>query len=111
MPPTFFPTKGHLLLCQGSNCKARGADLLYRALNAALEKDKLAYYTSGGSLRLTESGCLGACQFGPVMACYRQRDGHLEEAWYSATDFPLARVIAQAVHEEAELPGERRYGP
>ena len=111
MPPTFFATKGHLLLCQGSSCTARGADLLHRALNAALERDRLAYYKTGGSLRLTESGCLGACQFGPVLACYRQHDGQLEEAWYAATDFPLARQVAQAVHDEADLPDDRRYGP
>ncbi|AZI41668.1 (2Fe-2S) ferredoxin domain-containing protein [Deinococcus psychrotolerans] len=109
--PRYFPTTGHLLICQNSNCKARGSDLLYRAVWNALEQDKLAYYKAGGSLRLTESGCLGGCKSGPVMTCYRTRDGQMEEAWYAAVDFPLARQVAQAIHDEAELPGERRYGP
>ncbi|WP_420596275.1 (2Fe-2S) ferredoxin domain-containing protein [Deinococcus sp.] len=111
MPPTFFPTKGHLLICQGSSCQARGAELLHKAVSNALEADKLVYYKTGGSLRLTTSGCLGACNFGPAMACYRARGGELEQAWYAATDFPLARQVAQAVHDEADLPEERRYGP
>jgi len=109
--PKHFPTRGHLLVCQNSNCKARGSALLYRALWNALEQDKLAYYKSGGSLRLTESGCLGACNFGPVMACYRTRDGQMEEGWYAAVDVPLARQVAQAMHDGADLPTERRYGP
>ncbi len=109
--PTFFPTRGHLLICQNANCQARGSDLLYRAAQNMLERDKLAYYKTGGSLRLTQSGCLGACQFGPVMACYRSRGGQLEEAWYAAADLPLVRAVAQAMHEEDEWPQERRYGP
>jgi len=109
--PKHFPTRGHLLVCQNSNCKARGSALLYRALWNALEQDKLAYYKSGGSLRLTESGCLGACNFGPVMVCYRTRDGVMEEGWYAAVDVPLARQVAQAMHDGADLPTERRYGP
>lgn len=109
--PLYFRTTGHLLICQNTNCKARGSDLLYRAVWNALEQEKLAYYKTGGSLRLTESGCLGACSFGPVMACYRTRNGVMEEAWYAAVDVPLAKQVAQAIHDEAELPSEGRYGP
>ena len=111
MPPTFFATRGHLLVCQNTSCKARGSGLLYRALWNALEQGKLAYYQSGGSLRLTESGCLGACSFGPVVACYRTRNGVMEEGWYAAVDVPLAKQVAQAMHDETDLPTERRYGP
>ncbi|AWN22761.1 ferredoxin [Deinococcus irradiatisoli] len=109
--PTFFATRAHLLICQNANCRARGSDLLYRAAWAMLERERLAYYKSGGSVRLTESGCLGACQFGPVLACYRRRNGQLEEGWYAAADLPLMRAVAQAAHDESDLPGERRYGP
>ncbi|GAA4007975.1 NAD(P)H-dependent oxidoreductase subunit E [Deinococcus rubellus] len=109
--PKSFATRGHLLVCQNSNCKARGSDLLYRALWNVLERDKLAYYKSGGSLRLTESGCLGACGFGPVMVCYRTRNGAMEEAWYAAVNVLLAREVAQAMHDETELPALQRYGP
>lgn len=111
MPAKFFPTRGHLLVCQNVNCRSRGADLLYAGLKRTLENDRLAYYRSGGSVRFTTSGCLGACSHGPVMACYRERDGQLEQAWYEHVDFPLAMKVAHAVHEGADLPAERRYGP
>jgi hypothetical protein len=71
MSARYFPTSGHLLLCQHQNCRARGADLLMLALTRALEQEKLLYYKAGGSVRLTGSGCLGACGYGPVLACYR----------------------------------------
>ena len=111
MPPKHFSTRGHLLVCQGANCQARGSVLLHKALWNHLERSSLAYYKRGGSVRLTESGCLGACSFGPTLCVYRQRNGALEEGWYAAVHFPLAARVAQAVHEEAELPEEGRYGP
>ena len=109
--PKYFKTSGHLLLCRGNNCQQRGSVLLQQALWKALERDGLAYYKQGGSVRLTESGCLGACSFGPTLCVYRERGGALEEAWYAAVDFPLARAVAQAVQDGAELPPEHRYGP
>jgi (2Fe-2S) ferredoxin len=36
----------------------------------ALDREKIAYYRTGGSVRLTETGCLGACDLGPTIACY-----------------------------------------
>ncbi|EYB69411.1 hypothetical protein DEIPH_ctg008orf0147 [Deinococcus phoenicis] len=111
MPPKFFPTRGHLLICQGQNCQARGSVLLHKALWNQLERSGLAYYKAGGSVRLTESGCLGACSYGPTLCVYRHRGSELEEGWYAAVDFPLAARVAQAVHEGTELPEERKYGP
>ncbi|GHF40570.1 (2Fe-2S) ferredoxin [Deinococcus metalli] len=111
MAPLYFKTSGHLLVCTGPNCTARGSGLLYRALWNHLERHSLAYYKRGGSLRLTESGCLGSCSFGPSMCVYRQRAGGLEEGWYAAVDVPLAARIAQAVHEGTDLPQEHKYGP
>ena len=111
MPPIHFRTNGHMLVCQGPNCQARGSTLLYQALWNHLERQKLAYYKSGGSVRLTESGCLGACSFGPTLCVYRQREDGLEEGWYAAVDFPLAAKIAQAVQHRDALPPESKYGP
>ena len=111
MTPRYFKTSGHLLVCQHVNCRSRGSALLYQALWKALDTQKLAYFKTGGSLRLTESGCLGACSYGPVMCVYRERAGRLEEGWYAATDFTLALKVAQAVHDGAELPTDRKYGP
>ena len=116
MTPPYFKTSAHLLVCQHTNCRARGSDLLYRAVWNALDARRLAYYKAGGSVRLTESGCLGACTSGPVMCVYRQRveqqgQAQLEEAWYAAADFPLAMAVAQAAHDGAELPEDRKYGP
>ncbi|WP_291426900.1 ferredoxin [Deinococcus sp.] len=111
MPAKFFPTNGHLLICQNSQCLGRGSGLLYRALWNYLERESLAYYKAGGTVRLTESGCLGACSYGPAMCVYRRTAQGLEESWYGAADFPLACAIAQAVQQGGALPSERRYGP
>ncbi|WP_027482100.1 (2Fe-2S) ferredoxin domain-containing protein [Deinococcus pimensis] len=111
MPARYFRTAGHLLVCQNGNCRARGADLLMLALTRAMENEKLMYYKAGGSVRLTSSGCLGACSHGPVVACYRERGGALEQGWYEGVTLPLALEIARAVHEGADLPGRQRYGP
>ncbi len=111
MPAKYFRTSGHLLVCQNNNCRARGADLLFVALQRALENERLAYYKTGGSLRFTATGCLGACSHGPIVACYREREGRLEQGWYEAVTFPLAMRVARAMHEGADLPEEQRYGP
>lgn len=111
MPARYFKTSGHLLLCQGESCLRRGADLLYLGLRRTLEGERLAYYRAGGTVRLTPSGCLGACGFGPTLACYRTRGAVLEQAWYEAVDLPLALCVARAVQQQGELPDERRYGP
>ena len=111
MPAKYFKTNGHLLVCQGQNCQARGSVLLHKALWNHLERQSLAYYKAGGTVRLTESGCLGACAYGPALCVYRERGGVLEQGWYGAVDFPLARRVAQAVHDGTDLPAEGRYGP
>lgn len=111
MPAKYFRTRGHLLLCGHANCRARGADLLHLALTKALEERRLMYYKTGGSVRLTTSGCLGACGYGPILACYRERNGALEEAWYENVGFRLALGVAEAVQNEDDLPDEQKYGP
>ncbi len=114
--PKFFRTKGHLLLCQNGNCQSRGAALLHSVLTRNLEQHHLIYYKSGGTLRYTTSGCLGACSFGPIMACYRNiQDGEgnsstgLEEAWYSGVTLPLALEVAQAIQHNRPWPSQNRF--
>ena len=109
--PKYFPTNGHLLLCQGQSCQGRDSVLLYKALWNWLEREGLAYYKQGGSVRLTQSGCLGACKYGPTLCVYREKEGRLEQAWYAGLDFPAARAVAQAVQDGTELPAGGRYGP
>ena len=97
------------MLCQNSSCKQRGADVLHLALTRGLEQEHLMYYKSGGSIRYTTSGCLGACSYGPVLACYRQTPEGIEEAWYFGVNFPLAMKVARAVQQEQSLPAEQRF--
>ena len=111
MPPKYFPTSGHILICQNSSCQSRGSGLLHKALWNHLERENLAYYKKGGTVRLTESGCLGACSYGPTLCVYRQRNGVLEEGWYAAVDFGVAKAVAQAVQDGTELPQAHQYGP
>ncbi len=118
MLPRFFPTRAHILICTGPSC-AREGKLLFRAAWEVLERERLMYYTNGGSIRLTPSGCLGACQFGPNAVCYRtspRSDAHLasqylEEAWFCRMNLEQVLQLARAAHEERALPTEGRYDP
>jgi (2Fe-2S) ferredoxin len=109
--PYFFATAAHILVCTGSHCAGRGSGALFGALWQGLEQEKLAYYKSGGNLRLTQSGCLGACQDGPTVACYFRRAGALAEAWYSGMDYPDTMNLARALHRGDDLPQKKLFGP
>ncbi len=108
--PHFFPTRGHLLICTGPTCGERGRNL-YREVCIRLEETGLAYWKRGGSVRITESGCLGACEYGPTIACYASASETrpAEQAWYFNADMRLAEAIARSVHESIEFPSESRF--
>jgi (2Fe-2S) ferredoxin len=107
--PTFFKTTAHLMICTGPQCQAKGSSVLFQAVWHSLEREKLMYYAAGGHLRLTESGCLGACQFGPTVACYFKHQDHLREAWYAGMDYPRTINLARALDAKLELPAAGRY--
>lgn len=98
------------MICTGQSCSEAGSRFLFRSVWQSFETEKLVYYKSGGNLRLTESGCLGACQFAPSAACYFKTDtGQLEQAWYAKLDHPQIMTIARALHVGQELPERNRY--
>jgi (2Fe-2S) ferredoxin len=107
--PTFFATQAHIQICTSSHCATRGAKPLFQAVWKGLVTEKLAYYTKGGNLRLTQSGCLGACDFGPTLACYFRREQQLDQAWYFGMDYPRTMQLARALHGGLELPSEGRF--
>lgn len=109
--PTLFRTRAHLLLCTGPRCRERGAERLFEEAWAALEAERLAYYCAGGTLRLTESGCLGACAHGPNLTCYHRAsdEGPLDEAWYAGVDLRSFLAVARAAHAGERLPDDGRY--
>lgn len=109
MKPDFFKTQAHIMICTDPKCAARGSSLLFQAVWNGLEREKLAYYATGGNLRLTQSGCLGACQFGPTVACYFRRDGQLHQAWFSGMDYPRTIGLVRALHAGQEPPTDGRY--
>ena len=109
MKPTFFQTAAHLLICTDERCATRGSRVLFKSVWSGLESAHLAYYKTGGSLRLSHSGCLGACQFGPAVTCYFKREGKLEEAWYHGMDYPRTMQLARALNSTLEPPSEGRY--
>lgn len=109
MKPYFFATQAHLLICTDGRCAKEGAKILFQAVWNAFEAEKLAYYKTGGNLRLSESGCLGACQFGPTVACYFKRQERLQEAWYYHQTLPSTLQLARALQAGLELPSENRF--
>jgi (2Fe-2S) ferredoxin len=77
-----------------------------------LEARNLAYYKSGGSVRLTESGCQGACEHGPnAIVYFTDATGALREAWYAGLVAERLLALAEAVHAFRPLPEDGRYGP
>jgi (2Fe-2S) ferredoxin len=69
----------------------------------ALDREKIAYYRTGGSIRLTETGCLGACDLGPTIACYVANPGpenaDLRQVWRVNMDTEKIVNLARAVHD------------
>jgi (2Fe-2S) ferredoxin len=109
MKPSFFKTRAHLLVCTSEKCASKGSSILFQTLWNALEREHLAYY-SGGHVRLTETGCLGACQFGPNATCYRNLEsGFLEEGWYYGLDFPKILNLVRVLNDGEELPLGNRF--
>ena len=102
--PAFFPTRAHVLVCTGPSCSGRGSRGLFATLWRRFERERLAYY-AGGSLRLTECGCLGACSFGPNLVCYV--DG--SEAWYAGMDEEQTMELARSLRDRTPLPEHGRY--
>ncbi len=107
--PFFFDTKAHMLICTDPRCAESGSSVLFQAVWQGLETEKLAYYKTGGNLRLSESGCLGACNFGPTVACYFKRNNHLEQAWFANMDYPKTMQLAKALQADLELPVLGRF--
>jgi (2Fe-2S) ferredoxin len=97
------------MICTDARCAAQGSRLLFQSVWKALEDEGLAYYKTGGNLRLTTSGCLGACQFGPTMTCYFKNQSGLREAWYHGMSRDKILGVARALHVSFEPPSDGRY--
>lgn len=109
--PLFFETRAHVLACTGPTCAQRGGRAVFEATWDAMETRGLAYYTTGGSVRLSETGCQGACSHGPnAIAYYGAPDGRgLAEAWYAGMTQERLLALVEALHAGRPLPTEGRY--
>jgi (2Fe-2S) ferredoxin len=65
-----------------------------------LEQEKLAYYRSGGSIRLTASSCLGACDFGPTVAVYAANGGSVTPSWHYEMTEESTMAMLRRLHNE-----------
>jgi (2Fe-2S) ferredoxin len=89
----------HLLVCVGPRCSSRGAREAFDEVWDQMDRERLAYYRTGGSVRLTESGCLGACDLGPTVACYQRRpDELIEQKWFVRMSVARIMELARSVH-------------
>jgi (2Fe-2S) ferredoxin len=94
------PTSAHLLVCTGASCATRGSQRLFNEVWAALSEQRIAYFCSGGSVRLTESGCLGACDYGPTVATYvAGPDGQFAERFYVRMTLDATVEVARRAHQ------------
>lgn len=111
--PLFFSTRAHILVCTGPRCRQRGAGEVFRETWTILEEKRVAYYAKGGAVRLTESGCQGACDHGPNAIAYYGAPGGrgLTEAWYAGLATASLVAIAEALHRGDPPPDEGRYDP
>jgi len=108
--PIFFATRAHVLLCTGPRCSMAGSRQLLAEATTELERRRVAYYRDGGTVRLTETGCLGACAFGPTVAAYYAgSDGKITEAWYVRMDREKVVALAEALHRGESPPEEGRF--
>jgi (2Fe-2S) ferredoxin len=108
--PIFFATRAHVLLCTGPRCSMAGSHRVLADATAELERRRVAYYRDGGTVRLTQTGCLGACSFGPTAAAYYAKaDGTLTEAWYVRMNAEKVVALAEALHREEPPPEEGRF--
>lgn len=109
--PPFFATRAHVLACTGPSCAERGGRAVFEATWAAMEARRLAYY-AGGSVRLTETGCQGACNHGPnAIAYHAAPGGGLAEAWYAGMTRERLIGLVEALDRGDALPEEGRYDP
>ncbi len=93
-------TSAHVLVCVGPRCAGRGGRQLFTAMWEAMESERLSYYRTGGSVRLTASDCLGACDSGPTIACYQSLSAETKNTatWYGGVSFPEAMTLVRALH-------------
>lgn len=106
--PLFFRTKAHVLVCTGPSCARRGARPLFERAWSEMEKRRLAYY-AGGDVRLTESGCQGACNHGPNAIAYYGAGGGIAEAWYHDLDEAELLEVVERLDRGEPPPDHKRY--
>jgi (2Fe-2S) ferredoxin len=95
------PVAAHLLVCIGPSCAERGSRSMLADTWSTLEREDLAYYCSGGTIRLTATDCLGACAQGPtVMAYVRDRTDPtiMHEEPYVAMTAASTATLARRCH-------------
>jgi (2Fe-2S) ferredoxin len=110
--PLFFPTRAHVLVCTGPRCSRAGSRSVVASATAELERRRLAYYKTGGSVRLSEASCLGACAHGPTVVAYHgESSGTLAEVWYVGMDSARVVELAEALHHGGPPPSTNRFGP
>ncbi len=98
--PAIPSTSAHVLVCVDGRCAVRGSQELHRALWQAMEDERLAYYRSGGSVRMTSSGCLGACDHGPTVAVYAtDSQGGITPKWYGSMTLPETLEVVRELNK------------
>ena len=100
--PPIPSTSAHVLVCVDGRCAVRGSQELHRFLWQAMEEERLAYYRTGGSVRMTSSGCLGACDHGPTVAVYApDAQGIVQPRWFGSMTLPETLEVVRELNKPA----------
>lgn len=89
--PSIRSYSRQVLVCTGARCTQNGeGEALFNALQAKLRAAGLGVDAGPARVKRTRTGCVAACQGGPIMAV--QPDG----VWYyNVTDDNIDRIIEQ----------------
>jgi len=109
--PLVFQTRATVLVCTGVNCARDGARHVLHATTRSLDARHVAYHREGGTVRLTESACQGACGHGPnAIVHFIDASGALREGYYAGLHAARLLEIVEAVHEGSDPGPANRYG-
>ena len=91
--------RAHVLCCGGTGCTSSGSQKIQDAFVREIEKQGLAEEVSkqglSESVTVTQTGCIGLCQYEPIVEVYQQ--GKEKVTYVKMTAEKAAKVIEEHI--------------